>query len=294
MLVLVCACGPEGGAAQASGTDSSSSGDGSGGTSTGTAETSTGGAAETPTGGTAETSTGTGALDPCRALVGRAACETAGCVFAEGPRLHTDADGCRLGEMFGFCTTMNGGFQVPTVFYGPGPDPEVVWFPEKLFELPDEDWKECDCNDPDAPLACTCTSPGDQCPEKLDAHCGTLTDEASCAQFKAPEQLFYGCMWTEGRAVARVDAACSEEALPGRCVAMQRTGDSCVDDVPPASCSEMDAQQNPHWRAIDGVPPTEKIELVDIACDVRPISLAPCWGALAEPAACECPCLPTL
>lgn len=295
-LALSPACGDKHSLGEWTGGDdpSGSTGDPSGSTgkpsdSTGEPPDSTGEPSDSETATAGPTTEGD---DPCSQHADKASCVAAGCEFVGGDPIEVDANGCHWGEgEFGFCVSESGGGDALSLYCDPDGVPVV--FPFVPFNLP-ADWGACDCELQGLALGCYdfAVNVGQAACGSLAAHCGALTDEASCDQFQGSPGL-NGCLWVESTHEVAAEPVCNAEPPVGRCIPVYLRGDhGCFDLNPPPSCDPVDAAKSPYWgRVSDDVPPSEELELLDdVPCEFEPIGYQQCWIDEDSPALCGCAC----
>ncbi|MFY0540522.1 hypothetical protein [Nannocystis pusilla] len=260
--------------------------------STGKPPDSTGEPPDSTSGTTTDEPSTTEGGDSCSQYADEASCLAAGCQFAGGQAIEVDANGCHWAEgEFGFCASEIGGSEAPALHCDPDGVPVV--FPFDPFNLP-ADWGACDCELQGLALGCydSAVNVGEAACGSLAAHCGALTDEASCDQFQGSPGL-NGCLWVESSHEVAADLVCNSEPPVGRCIPVYlRTDHGCFDQNPPDSCDPVDAAKAPYWgRVSDDVPPSEELELLDdVPCEFEPLGYQQCWIDEDSPTLCGCAC----
>lgn len=248
-----------------------------------TSSTSTGEPVTTSTGGTTDASSTTGvAATHCVDYDNENACEfDDACNWAKVFQYTHGNTGCQ-GDVVDFCVDAK--MDVPSTWYrGEGSDVQVVQFSYTPDDLPPE-WKLCDC---DGPLACFCTAPAPECPERLDEFCGATTSKLACtgSAINAEFRCGWFRIWPEGP----LDDTCSQQPFKDLCLPADNAGSmECTLGAPDYAMCAAPVEPPGYWRVVDG-----EVQVTE-ACG--PVPPSPEWTPCdlvdtpEQPDECGCLC----
>ncbi|PCC72762.1 hypothetical protein SAMN02745121_01879 [Nannocystis exedens] len=288
VLLLVVACGDDGGSNFTLGTDTNTTsapvtttttmttGEPTSTTTTGTPTTTDDTASST----TDDTTTGPPPSN-CSPYTEESECVLNGCEWAQIVGYTHGTQGCQ-GDIRGFCVPKDTAGGLTSVWRDDNGDIEVLQFPFTPTDLGPE-WNTCDC---DGPLACLCTSAALDCPERMEEFCGAITSENSCSNAAAAGQ--FACGWFTVSQEGPLDGACDDPPWQDVCLPGTDLNSTSCDEISLPYVEQgycMGWTDPVYWREVDGV-----VEVTTI-CGPKPTGWTLCVADDPDqPDECKCGC----